>query len=803
MGIFSSKKKIYVDSVTYNLSGDYVDRMNYLPTVTVGAALGSGSSAYIGESNTKSLINGPYKNQISLLKWARNHYAEAIPRAVLGGDTILNSPNILTYLTEKYGGVIIPKNSTAALTDITFWGKQYALKTYGEISDDDWVADIYESDSNKITKMSFIYKDTTTVIVDIDDCYKNTLYAYLQYYTTIPQEIDKTDSDGNVLLDANGNAIKETIYVNDKLYLDIYKFGSGNYLLDSIRPSENERSKSFMPFMPIRINNKFISDMPHNQYYDKVKKYYKKATGKKLDNFIKQLSENKNLKDIDYAYVVYGVAINTKRTSCKKYLFEFFDYLHSLEGKLKESFSEWKTKVEKNNHAIEVLYENKNTSGSKNKTSEEILAEMELYKDIGVSSEPPANYLDLSTNWLSNDYRLTLQWSGVSTSILSGKDNPKKTVGEIWVENSGGISLSKRLENIFGDNRAIKIKHVVKEKVNTGEHSTTTKTKIETETLNVPIFTIYKQVSKDHAICYDVLGLAQTNHVYKGKVVSIDSNTAMNDKDECSLLVPMHLNVLKKLSLKHRCQVCTENMYIIFNCYVVKKIKWYQKGIFKILIGIVLAIASVIFAPAGTLGIGILGSNLAIGSALGIGTSVMVTAIVGAVVNTIAAMVISTILTNVLGKLFKGTFGAIFGAIFGLLMGSIGSLFNGMNITTFLGQIFNPKNILNLTQAVMKAVGGIMQNSMQNMQQKMQNMTDEYTRKTDEVNQKMAALKGTNGIIDTSVLSSGTSDNIILNESRDTFLQRTLLTLCDIAELDKAHITSTIETTQELPQAFA
>lgn len=802
MGLFSSKKKIYVDSVTYNLSGDYSDRMNYLPTVTIGAALGNGSSNYIGESNTNSLINGPYKNQISLLKWSRLHYAEAIPKAVLGGNNLLNSPNILQYLTEKYGGVIVPKNSIASLTDIAYWGKQYALKTYGEISDDDWIADIYESVGSKITKMSFSYKDLNTVIVDINDCYKNTLYAYMEYYTTIPQEINKTDDKGNLLLDSNGNPIKEIIYVNDKLYLDIYRFGSGNNLLDSIRPSENERSKSFMPFLPIRINNKFISEMPHEQYYDKVKKYYKKATGKKLDDFIKQLSENKNLKDIDYAYVVYGVAINTKRASCKRYLFEFFEYLHSLEGKLQESFSEWKAQIDRNNHAIEVLYENKgNSSGSI--SSEQIIANSNLYKDIGVSLEPPANFLDLSTNWLSNDYRLTLQWSGVSTSILSGKNNPNKPVGSIWVTNNNGNSLENdRTNNIFGNTHKIVIKHLVKEKV-TGENSTSTKTKVETEVLNIPVFTIYRQISKDHAICYDVLGLAQTNHVYKGKVVSTTSTEAINDKEECNLLVPIHLNVLKKLPLKHRCQVCTEDMYIIFNCYVVKKIKWYQRGIFKVLIGIVLAIASVVFAPAGSLGLGILGSNLAVGSALGIGTSVMVTAIVGAVVNAVAAMVISSILTNVLGKLFKGTFGAIFGALFGLLMGSIGNLFNGMNISSLIGQIFNPRNILKLTQAVLKAANGIMENSIQNMQQKMQNMTEEYNQKMYEVNQKMAALKGINGTINTAVLSDGTSDNVILNESRETFLNRTLLTLCDIAELDKAHITSTIDNSKELPQAFA
>lgn len=793
MGLFSSKKTIVVDSVTYNLSGDYKDRMNYLPTVTIGNALGGDSNSFIGEANTNSLINGPYSNQISLLRWSRNHYSEAIPLAVLAGSNTVDSPNITTYLKNKYKQNVVVKRSVAAITDITYWAKKYVLEKYGEISSNDWVCDIYESTTTKITKIALLYKDSTKII-NLDDCFKNSSYLYTEYYTTIEKNINKTDDKGNNLLDDLGNPIIETVQISDKLHLDIYRFGSGNFLLDPIKPINKENTKSFMPFMPIRIKNKFISEMPHYLYYDKVNKFYKKATGKKLDDFIKQLGENEKIDDIDYAYVVFGVALNTKRPSCKEYLFAFFRYLHTLDGNSQQAFSEWKAKIDKNNNAIKHLYED--DKKDKIITSDQIFADIAMQDDIGVQSDPPSNSIDLSTYWLNEAFRLTLSWSGISTNILTGKDNPNRKIGEVWLNNFSSNAS-------FGNTQNIVIKHLVDGEDSGDGENVSRKKVIEKEVLDIPSFSIYKQIDASHAIVYDVLGLVQQNHVYKDKNVETTSLDALADKDEGNLIIPIHLDVMKKLSLKHRCQVCTEDMYVIFNCYVVKKTKWYQTGIFKVLVGIVLAIASVVFAPAGALGAGILGSNLAIGTALGIGSTVLAAAIVGAVVNAIAAIIITTILTKIVGTLFKGMFGAIFGAIFGLLLGNIGSLFNGTNITAMLGQVFSPRNILNLTQAVIKSVNGVMQSNLQNMQQKMQQMTDEYSSKNDELDQKMSALKGTNGVINSSALSRSSSDVVILNESMDTFLTRTKLTLCDIAELDKAHITSTIDTAKELPQAFA
>ncbi|NZA36552.1 hypothetical protein H0N90_14560, partial [Lactobacillus rhamnosus] len=52
---------------------------------------------------------------------------------------------------------------------------------------------------------------------------------------------------------------------------------------------------------------------------------------KKIDDMIEKIGENANLKDIDFAFMVYGVALNTKSNYCKRYLYEFFRNLMDIQ----------------------------------------------------------------------------------------------------------------------------------------------------------------------------------------------------------------------------------------------------------------------------------------------------------------------------------------------------------------------------------------------------------------------------------------------------------------------------------------
>ena len=80
----------------------------------------------------------------------------------------------------------------------------------------------------------------------------------------------------------------------------------------------------FLPVIPFRLNNQFISDTSPTVLYPLAKRALKKAIGAKYDDIETNIKDNANLGDIDYAYAVFGVSLNVKENACKKYIYKFF-----------------------------------------------------------------------------------------------------------------------------------------------------------------------------------------------------------------------------------------------------------------------------------------------------------------------------------------------------------------------------------------------------------------------------------------------------------------------------------------------
>ena len=103
----------------------------------------------------------------------------------------------------------------------------------------------------------------------------------------------------------------------------IYKFESGNAVLDAMFATSSIGSQ-FLPVIPFRLNNQFISDTSPTVLYPLAKKALKKAIGAEYDDIETNIKDNANLGDIDYAYAVFGVSLNVKENACKKYIYKFF-----------------------------------------------------------------------------------------------------------------------------------------------------------------------------------------------------------------------------------------------------------------------------------------------------------------------------------------------------------------------------------------------------------------------------------------------------------------------------------------------
>ena len=95
----------------------------------------------------------------------------------------------------------------------------------------------------------------------------------------------------------------------------IYQIGSGNAALDTV-VTQGADYKEFFPVIPVRINNTFLSESNWPTQYVQAKKAYKKAVDGNFDKLVDALKENKNIKEMDYVFIKFGVALNVLDNSC-------------------------------------------------------------------------------------------------------------------------------------------------------------------------------------------------------------------------------------------------------------------------------------------------------------------------------------------------------------------------------------------------------------------------------------------------------------------------------------------------------
>ena len=70
--------------------------------------------------------------------------------------------------------------------------------------------------------------------------------------------------------------------------------------------------------------------------------------------------------------------------------------------------------------------------------------------------------------------------------------------------------------------------------------------------------------------------------------MDISAKEALEDVEESGFIIPLHEGVYRAMGLKDSTQMATACSFMVFNCYQVVKKKWYQTGIFKIILVVIL-----------------------------------------------------------------------------------------------------------------------------------------------------------------------------------------------------------------------
>lgn len=829
MGLFSGKKKTYVSSVVYNMAGDELDRPNYLKTTVINSILNGMPS--IGDSITDSYLHGPGMRFRSFQKWAnRTDYNDTVglvTGSILTGDSI-DMVVLAGELTPTPGWTIVLQSASTGDPDYSYWTDQYIAENYPNLLFTEYTSD-FDLATNTIT---ITWEDTTTTTFNPTGYDPLGLYLYVIYKEEQTDVVEPLVTGDSVTLDVGDDfpdttgwtlishdddglgtindvyekitymgqdpvldgtyTLKETMYqstvpddpdppirayridtqvtfnvLRSPLKIFIYKKGDGNAVLDAMFNQKSE-IQGFYPFIPFRIDNKFLSDTYLPDVYTQAKKGYKKATTGRYDDLVDELKDNDSIDDIDYAYTVFGVSLNVLENASRKYVYVFFKEILNDYGS--GSYGSWQAEWD--------AAKESETTWAAWKTAQSTPGDP-LYgtpEPTKLAYPPmPTNSIKISSgNNPVMNFDMTISWNSMIEETGVGLIKPDAHNDELWFT--------------IGDTETF-------EELNWTNEGGTWRN-LPTGSVDVDEIVLNWQVNENNWRKLRIKGLLHKNLVYKSKSVDITAKEALEDPDESGFIVPLHDGVYRSLGLVTGTQMATACSFMVFNCYQVVKQKWYQTTIFKIILVIIIIVIAY-FTGGSSLGAssGVLGTNAAVGAAiLGAGASLAAIAIVGAIANAIAAMLIMKIITTASVKIFGEKWGALIGAIASIIVLQVGTaMASGQTMSSAFSGLMRVDNLMKLTSAVGNSYANYLQSSTMNYIEQTQEVVKDYKEKSMEIQEAwLQNIGGNRGIIDPMTVTDVFGASM---ESINAFLQRTMMTGSDVAEMSLDMLTNFVNIT--------
>lgn len=738
MGLFGSRKKTHVASVVYNLAGDEKDRPDYLKTTVVGSVVHNTPS--VSETIRDSYLDGPGIRFRNFARWARRTGYDDAVGLVTGtlytGDSI-DTEVLKDLLPSTPGSEISLQSAETGDADYSYWADKFVADNYPDLLGSDYSSDFNERE-NKIT---IYWEDETTTDFIPEGFHVFSKYLYASY-------VESTEDGWSPV----------------KVF--IYEYGTGSPELDSMF-SPSVSMGQFFPFIPFRLDNEFISPTFLPEVYDQSKKAYKKALTGKYDKTIEDLEENESLDDIDYAYVTFGVSFNVKEKACKKYIYRFFKTIldnQNLPGS--PQYSEWQAQFSEARESWDTWIQWREAQRDPENP------------DYGTPEPDRLAYPGMPTSsirvWSGNNpvmnFDMSISWSSIVEEAGSGQYKPDAKRDELEIVLGG----SEVYDQLFWTESE------------SGGGPTTG------AVIDNDVVTIFWQETPNSWRRLKITGLKHRNLVYGGKAVEISAKEALEDPDESGFIIPLHEGIYREMGLIDGTQMATACAFMVFNCYQVVKKKWYQTGVFKVILIAVVIVVSV-YMPGGiSAGSGILGSSATVGAALGFTGSLAI--VVGAVANAMAAMLLTKAITTGAIALFGDKWGAIIGAVASVIALQVGtSLMKGQTLSSSFANMMRADNILTLTKAAGDGYAGYINASTQEILQETLDVQERYKDEAQKLQELWAENIGYNrGIIDPLDLTEVFG---VTTESVDSFLQRTLMTGSDVAELSLEMLTRFVEMT--------
>ena len=772
--LFGTDTTINVASTVYNLAGDETKRPNFLDTTMLGAVL-SDSDLSICEQLNSAYLSGPGIQIRNFASWARVYGYDALvgisatPIALTSAIDVTVLGPLLPAVT---GQTLVIQASQIGMADYTFWVTQFMFENYPTQLDTAFTCDF--NAATKLVTISLVGGTVVTFTATTFDPAGQFLYVAYNYEIPGTPDIPATVGPPPTAdIPAVPATWTQTTYM-------AYQKGTGNAGLDALFTTTSDAGY-FMPYIPMIVKKTFISSTYMPDVYTQCVAATRKALGASYDDLVAKVTANPNVGDIDYAYIVFAVSLNVLENDCRNYIYQFFlDIMTGLDLS-STAFATWQTEWAAAAASMTAWatwqVAQSNTASPLYGTTAPVV--------IPYPASPGYSVNVASATDAVMNYNMTVSWSGLNETTGTGQLTnilgvPAST-GEFWFQTVSNVMV----------NGSAWVNATV-------GALPTTQTRSHVR--------LNWQVDTNNWRCLDIYDLTHTNLIYGGQAVVTLAADALADAAESGFLIPLNEEIYARMSLVNSTQMATACCFIVFNQYTVTTTPWWDAGWFQILLILGGIVLSVVTGGAGA--IGLLGSNIAVGTALGL--TGVAAAILGAVVNALAAIVLMQIIQIGAKAILGPELGAIFGAIIGLVAMQIGTaLASGMSPATLMNMMLQPANILKLTEAVGNGFAQVMQYNALQIENSTQTMLDQYNAADAQVEAQYALMFGAGGGADLSINPLSLIDvplpNVtpspFLAETPTSFFSRTLMVGSDVCDLSMGLVTDycNLNTSTTLP----
>lgn len=597
MGFFSGTTKIVVGSSAMHLM-DASQSQGQVADGVIAAILESdvphATHIDITGHTTKALLNGYSIKVRRAHDYAKSDYKLGLPSGATLGPLILTKPQLQPYIEGEVNapnGLAIMDHAYTTYSAVAAV-YEYLLQNRGYDRDTNrvttlppgvnytqyWNENLDQYDTYVSVSHAVVLPDNITARITynlyIERWVKKTYFTHdVDHHREYTTELDWV-LDNQIIEDIPiPGATADTIYDTECIVAVYRKFDTDgvtllpteyvwHYILSSgvypeLSTTEDLTEDEYLPVIPIRRHNTDLSDPttqdtewndpddPTSLY--STSKILLDKLGLDLESVGKRLNENPDISDMDHAYVMFGVNIQTEYTPALYYLNDFFNQIYLIQSTNEGTFLDHLADPSLDDEPTNLYNFNRTAYGNYQRRQ----SPEDAFEEDGLI--------------------LGLQHDFINSSVTN------EVIGEIG-----------HAEKSFGTYpvtiRTTRNSHE-------GEIETITYTKYR------PKLILKAQITETQVRTVTVNNLKLFNWIYGRYHVETNLDDIQNDPDNNGLVVPVQYNLAMQYGdLNFKNILLMDSTLLIINAVDKIKLKWYETGFFSF---VVMAITLVIVAYTG------------------------------------------------------------------------------------------------------------------------------------------------------------------------------------------------------------